>query len=250
MVGHDDELKYKPEEIAHDVVIPSPMMMAAYNTGDMAFYITTGILAGGVIALEGNHPILLENTQYVLDSINAVVEEQTGAQNFYEDVDFDNSELAAGTYYGVLILGGSYKPADWISLSLSGKMIYAWGKIGLKTDFQVKHVDFGWGDAADGTDMIEVQADQTGFGFSGQASVHMRPLDGLDIAFKYETLTKINMTDPIHRFRRHYHGRTHPQRYSRSIHHWRQLFHSSRSLACNCLLLVFQLSSPWRASRL
>ena len=60
MVGHDDELKYKPEEIAHDVVIPSPMMMAAYNTGDMAFYITTGILAGGVIALEGNHPILLK----------------------------------------------------------------------------------------------------------------------------------------------------------------------------------------------
>ncbi|MBT6433852.1 MAG: hypothetical protein HOK97_08295 [Deltaproteobacteria bacterium] len=194
LVGHDGDLKYNPEEIAYDVVIPSPMMMASYNTGDFAFHMTTGILAGGVIALEGNHPILLENTKYVLDNINAIVEEQTGAPNFYKDVDFDKSELAAGTYYGGLMLGTTYKAADWVSVALSGKIIYAWGKIGLKTDFQVEHVDFGWGDAADGTEMIEVDADQRGYGFSGLLSVHLRPLDNLDIAFKYETLTKIEMT--------------------------------------------------------
>lgn len=193
-IGHDDELKYMPEINSQDVVIPSPMMMASYNTGDLAFYITAGVLAGGVIELRGNHPILLENTNYVLTSINTIAEEQSGIANFYEDVDFDNSTLSAGTYYGGIILGGSYKVNDWLALSLSTKIIYAWGKIGLKTDFQVKHEDFGWGDAADGTEMIEVQADQEGFGFSGIASVHPRPLDGLDIAFKYETLTKIDMT--------------------------------------------------------
>jgi long-chain fatty acid transport protein len=192
--GHDGELQYTPEVVSYNVVIPSPMLMASYNTGDLAFHLTTGILAGGVIELEGNHPVLLESANYVLGSINNRVQEESGAQDFYSGVDFYDSTLSAGTYYGGLMMGGSYKVYDWLSVSLTGKFIYAWGKIGLKTDFQVYHVDLGWGDVLDGTDMIQVEADQTGYGFSGLASVHVRPLDGLDIAFKYETLTKIEMT--------------------------------------------------------
>ena len=193
--GHDGEPRYDPEVENRDTLLPSPMLTASYNTGKWAVFVATGPVGGGGVMLEGDHPILLENSSYVLDNINIKVREVIGGEeDLYTDLDFDESYFQAATVYGALMLGASYRVNDWLALSANGKYVYAFGNMELRTRFQVYNDDFLWQDAPDGSDSIEVQGDIEGHGFAVMAGAHLKPMKNLNIALKYETLTEVEVT--------------------------------------------------------
>lgn len=193
--GADGIAKYNRTEEAWDMLWASPMAMAVYNTGTWALYAAVGVVGGGGVGLKGDHPILLENSDYVLENINAKVREALGQPgDFYSDLDFDKSMFEAATVLGALMLGGAYRVADWLSVGGHGKYVYGFGSMELRTKFKVFQEQLGWGPALDGTDEIELEGSTEGHGWAWTVSAHLNPLEELSIALKYESLTEVEMT--------------------------------------------------------
>ena len=89
-------------------------------------------------------------------------------------------------------MGAAYLVDDWLSVSLGAKYIYTWGGLELEGDLYVRHPSFWM--QLDGYERIEIRGTQSGQGFSGLVGLHMIPTSGLEIAMKYETLTKLDVT--------------------------------------------------------
>ena len=122
----------------------SPMLMATYHKGDWGFFLSSGLVGGGVTRFEGEHPVFDENRRYVIDSINEselVNELVPGGSDDGEalitDARFSNNALSAMNAFIGTNAGLVYKASDFISVALGIKAIYTFGNLDLGGDIEV-----------------------------------------------------------------------------------------------------------------
>ena len=96
-LNQDGEPLWNNDVVDADIAPVSPMIMVSYHTGDWAFSLATGIVGGGVARLEGSHPILLENSNFILNSINtrAYEEEYSDVPDLFEGIGVENAFFQA-----------------------------------------------------------------------------------------------------------------------------------------------------------
>ncbi|MEE2960285.1 MAG: outer membrane protein transport protein [Myxococcota bacterium] len=196
--------EFKQEEFSasnNQMSYACPTMMGTYRSGNWAYYLSGGVLYGGVTEFGDNHPVFRENKSYVLSEIG-----KKGLE--VADVEFSESKLNGLNF----ILGGtagiSYKVDGWLGLSLGVKYAYSWGKLDIGSDFELLNKDGSL--LADSSDVpalaaqmgfegmdpnsdgrMVIQGQQTGHGVGLVVGVHVRPAKNLDIAIRAESSTKI-----------------------------------------------------------
>ena len=176
----------------------SPMIMATYRQDKIGFFLSSGLVGGGVTRFAGDHPVFDENRRYVIDSINEsdlVAELVPGGggdgEALITDARFANNELSAMSAYIGTNVGVAYQVSPAISVAVGMKAMYTFGNLDLGGDIEVFNDGLGW--FYEEKD-VKLKAKQNGSGVAGILGIHMKPTDALTIALRAETLTKISVT--------------------------------------------------------
>ena len=108
------------------------MIMAAYRQDKIGFFLSSGLVGGGVTRFAGDHPVFDENRRYVIDSINEsdlVAELVPGGggdgEALITDARFANNELSAMSAYIGTNVGVAYQVSP-ISVAVTPKAMYTW----------------------------------------------------------------------------------------------------------------------------
>ena len=186
------------DNIANDFGVSaiSPMIMATYKGDDWGFFLSSGLVGGGVTRFSGEHPVFDENRRYVIDSINQsdLVTELGGSgdgEEFISDVRFANNSLKALNAFIGTNVGATYLLSEDLSVAVGVKFMYTFGSLNLGGDIEVFNNVLDWFQEEKG---VVLSAEQSGSGFAGILGVHYTPTENLSIALRAETLTKINVT--------------------------------------------------------
>jgi opacity protein-like surface antigen len=95
--------------------------------------------------------------------------------------------------------GGVYKIMEWMSAALGARYIYYSGNMNIKVK-DVTYVVDGVVEKDPDTEW-NIDTDYSGHGGSVTLGLHFKPVDGLNIGFKYEYFTPVEMAKKTNRFR-------------------------------------------------
>ena len=163
-----------------------PALSVTYRRGDWALYFGSGLIGGGGTELKGQHPAFYENKPYLISQVNDL---QFGGGNVVQDARFDNTTLRATSFLAGAFTGVAYRVSDAVSLSLGGKLAYAWGGLEVASEFELYSPDLLWFYE----DSLELVVDHRGVGGSLTAGLHWKVSDAFQVAFRGETSTRIKL---------------------------------------------------------
>jgi long-chain fatty acid transport protein len=180
---HEDTLSglgsYDKDYKTTEPSLTVPDAVAIYNGDNWAAYFTTGIVAGGgTVKYNDGIPTFAQYYYSVVQKIGAA-----GA-NAYLGLWSGTGKLEATSFYPQATIGGSYRIAEIISVSLGLRYVYGYKTYKGNATY-----------AAAGN--LKLDAKETAQGIGGIIGIDVRPLSGLALTARYESKTKLDFKTTI-----------------------------------------------------
>ncbi|HEY1407232.1 MAG TPA: hypothetical protein VF857_11530 [Spirochaetota bacterium] len=176
--------KYKTDEPT--LLLPSGT--AIYKAKDWAAFLGGSVVAGGgKVVYDSGIPTFVGYPNSVIAGLVAKGQNQAlanGAVNNFLGQFSGDGKLTATSCYPAFVLGGSYAFADMVSVSLSGRFV----------DATKTYKGYAVYSKAG---RLNLDAEEKAQGFGGIIGVDLKPIQGLLIAARYETKTKLNFKTTI-----------------------------------------------------